>query len=75
MYYDSGGSNPLRVIPDSPIPIRRQLAEQLERVIAGGGVARGQALPSFREMAGFLGINVNTVARANHLNRRQGKTS
>ncbi len=54
---------PLRVTPDSPIPIRRQLAEQLKRVIAAGGVARGQALPSIREMAGFLGINVNTVAR------------
>ncbi len=63
---------PLRVTTDSPIPIRRQLAEQLKRVIAGGGVARGQALPSIREMAGFLGINVNTVARVIEDLKRSG---
>jgi DNA-binding transcriptional regulator YhcF (GntR family) len=47
----------------SPIPIRRQLAEQLTRAIEGGGVPPEQALPSIRELAGFLGINPNTVAR------------
>src|SRR5881409_313585 len=47
----------------SPIPIRRQLTEQLKHVIESGGVARDQALPSIRELAGFLGINTNTVAR------------
>jgi DNA-binding transcriptional regulator YhcF (GntR family) len=47
----------------SPIPIRRQLTEQLKHVIEAGGVPRDQALPSIRELAGFLGINPNTVAR------------
>src|SRR5216110_2567171 len=47
----------------SPIPIRRQLTEQLKHAIETGGVARDQALPSIRELAGFLGINANTVAR------------
>jgi GntR family transcriptional regulator len=47
----------------SPIPIRRQLTEQLRHVIEAGGVARDQALPSIRELAGFLGVNPNTVAR------------
>src|SRR5438477_12474170 len=47
----------------SPIPIRRQLTEQLKHAIESGGVARDQALPSIRELAGFLGINTNTVAR------------
>src|SRR5216117_610015 len=47
----------------SPIPIRRQLTEQLKHAIESGGVARDQALPSIRELAGFLGINANTVAR------------
>src|SRR5437660_12301987 len=47
----------------SPIPIRRQLMEQLRHVIEGGGVPRDQALPSIRELAGFLGVNPNTVAR------------
>ncbi|MBI2219156.1 MAG: GntR family transcriptional regulator [Candidatus Rokubacteria bacterium] len=53
----------LKVDPQSPIPIRRQLTEQLKHVIDGGGIPRDQALPSIRELAGFLGINPNTVAR------------
>ena len=53
----------LRVDARSPIPIRRQLSEQLKHVIEGGGVPPDQALPSIRELAGFLGINPNTVAR------------
>ena len=54
----------LAVDAQSPIPIRRQLTEQLKHVIESGGVPREQALPSIRELAGFLGINTNTVARA-----------
>src|SRR5438034_3519666 len=56
---------PLRLQVDqhSPIPIRRQLTEQLKHVIEAGGVPRDQALPSIRELAGFLGVNPNTVAR------------
>jgi DNA-binding transcriptional regulator YhcF (GntR family) len=53
----------LTVDPKSPIPIRRQLTEQLKHVIDGGGVPPDQALPSIRELAGVLGINPNTVAR------------
>jgi DNA-binding transcriptional regulator YhcF (GntR family) len=53
----------LKVDPRSPIPMRRQLTEQLKHVIEGGGVPPDQALPSIRELAGFLGINPNTVAR------------
>ena len=53
----------LRVDAHSPIPIRWQLTEQLKHVIEGGGVPRDQALPSIRGLAGFLGINPNTVAR------------
>jgi GntR family transcriptional regulator len=54
---------PLHVDAHSPIPVRRQLTEQLKHVIEGGGIPREQALPSIRELAGFLGINPNTVAR------------
>ena len=53
----------LKIDGHSPIPIRRQLTEQLKHVIEGGGVPQDQALPSIRELAGFLGINPNTVAR------------
>ena len=70
----------LRVDARSPIPIRWQLSEQLKHVIEAGGVPRDQALPSIRELAGFLGINPNTVARAiedlkrsGHVEARRGK--
>jgi GntR family transcriptional regulator len=53
----------LHVDARSPIPIRRQLTEQLKHAIESGAVPRDQTLPSIRELAGFLGINTNTVAR------------
>lgn len=62
----------LHVDEHSPIPIRRQLAEQLKHFIEGGGFAREQALPSIRELAGFLGINPNTVARVIEDLKRDG---
>lgn len=62
----------LYVDAHSPIPIRRQLAEQLKHFIESGGFPREQALPSIREMAGFLGINPNTVARVIEDLKRDG---
>ncbi len=62
----------LRVDAGSPIPIRWQLSEQLKHLIEAGGVPRDQALPSIRELAGFLGINPNTVARAIEDLKRRG---
>ena len=71
---------PLHLDSHSPIPIRWQLTEQLKHLIEGGGVSRDQALPSIRALAGFLGINPNTVARAiedlkrtGHVEARRGK--
>jgi GntR family transcriptional regulator len=70
----------LQVDARSPIPIRRQLTAQLQHVIEGGGVPPNQALPSIRELAGFLSINPNTVARviedlkrAGYVEARRGK--
>ena len=70
----------LRLDVHSPIPIRWQLTEQLKHLIEGGGIPRDQALPSIRELAGFLGINPNTVTRAiedlkrsGHVEARRGK--
>jgi GntR family transcriptional regulator len=62
----------LYVDAHSPIPMRRQLAEQLKHFIETGGFPREQALPSIREMAGFLGINPNTVARVIEDLKRDG---
>jgi DNA-binding transcriptional regulator YhcF (GntR family) len=65
---------PMRLQVDvrSPIPIRRQLAEQLKHAIERGGLSPDQALPSIRELAGFLGVNPNTVARAIEDLKRSG---
>jgi DNA-binding transcriptional regulator YhcF (GntR family) len=51
----------LPVDANSPIPGRPPLTEQLQHVIEGG-VRRAQAMPSSRELAGFL--DRNTVTRA-----------
>jgi hypothetical protein len=48
----------------SPIPIRRQLTEPRTHVIEGGSAPRNQALPSPRELVGFLDINPNTREQA-----------
>src|SRR5438132_5013659 len=72
----------LHVDARSPIPIRRQLTEQLKHAIESGGAPRDHALPSIRELAGFLGINTNTVARviedlkqSGYVEARRGKRS
>jgi GntR family transcriptional regulator len=65
----SGGG---AVSRSSPSPIRWQLTKQLKHVIEGGGVPRDEALPSIRELAGFLRINPNTVARAIEDLKRSG---
>jgi DNA-binding transcriptional regulator YhcF (GntR family) len=62
----------LHVDAHSPIPIRWELAEQLKHAIERGGVPRNQPLPSIRELAGFLGINPNTVSRAVEDLKRSG---
>jgi GntR family transcriptional regulator len=62
----------LHVDDHSPIPIRRQLTEQFKHFIEGGGFPRNQALPSIRELAGFLDINPNTVARVIEDLKRSG---
>jgi GntR family transcriptional regulator len=56
----------------SPIPIRRQLTEQLKHAIESAGAPRDQALPSIREMAGFHGLNTSTVARVIEALKRSG---
>ena len=62
----------LHVDTRSPIPIRRQLTEQLKHAIESGGLPQNQALPSIRELAGFLGINANTMARVIEDLKRSG---
>src|ERR1041384_8721162 len=62
----------LKIDARGPIPIRRQLAEQLKHLIESDGVPPDQPLPSIRELARFLGINTNTVARVIEDLKRSG---
>ncbi|MBK7583122.1 MAG: GntR family transcriptional regulator [Myxococcales bacterium] len=45
-------------------PVYRQIAEQLRAMVARGELPVGHELPSVRELAGNIGINLNTVAKA-----------
>lgn len=45
------------------VPVHVQLGEQLKRLISTGYFKEGSRLPSNRELAGYLRINRNTVAR------------
>jgi GntR family transcriptional regulator len=45
-------------------PIYRQLVEQVRRLIAGGQLAPGDAMPSVRDIAQSLALNPMTVSKA-----------
>ncbi len=47
----------------SPLPIHVQLKAQLAHLIQAGQLAPGTRLPTVRQLAGFLRINRNTVAK------------
>jgi GntR family transcriptional regulator len=45
-------------------PIYRQLVEQARRLVAGGQLAPGDAMPSVRDIAQTLALNPMTVSKA-----------
>jgi GntR family transcriptional regulator len=63
------------VNPSSGVPIYLQIEAQIKNAIAAGALKREQALPSVRKLAGDLGINPNTVARAYQNLERDGVIS
>jgi GntR family transcriptional regulator len=58
--------------PASPLPLYQQLAEQLRRDIAAGGLAPGARLPSEPELARRHGIGRPTVRQATELLVQRG---
>jgi GntR family transcriptional regulator len=48
----------------SPLPVYEQIKKNIKQAIARSVIQENQALPSIRELAQFLKINPNTVARA-----------
>jgi GntR family transcriptional regulator len=70
----------LRVNRQSAVPVHVQLQMQIRHLISTGSLKSGMQLPTVRQLAGFLRINRNTVARAladlhqdGYLESRQGR--
>ena len=47
-----------------PRPIYQQVADGIKELIARGELAEGASLPSVRQLAADLGVNMNTIATA-----------
>jgi DNA-binding transcriptional regulator YhcF (GntR family) len=54
----------IRVLPESAVPPYEQVRAQIADAIENGALAAETRLPTVRELAGELGLAVNTVARA-----------
>lgn len=53
--------NPFATDPDDELPVGLQLSWRLRALIATGRLGAGERLPSFRRLAEWAGVNVNTV--------------
>ena len=53
-------------------PIYRQLVEQARRLVAGGQLAAGDAMPSVRDIASTLAVNPMTVSKAYSILEMEG---
>lgn len=53
--------SPFRIDPADEVPVGLQLSWRLRALIRTGELAAGEKLPSFRQLAGWAGVNVGTV--------------
>ena len=53
-------------------PIYRQVADEIKGLIARGELREGMALPPVRQVAGDLGVNLNTIAAAYRELQKEG---
>jgi len=54
-------ATPFSIDPAAELPVGVQLSWRLRALIATGRLAAGERLPSFRRLAEWAGVNVNTV--------------
>lgn len=50
--------------PGAPVPVYEQIVGQVVAAIGSGALVEGARLPTVRQLAGDLGVAVNTVAKA-----------
>ena len=62
----------LRIDPDSPVPVYRQVVDGLRSLLVEGTLQPGDALPTVRELGLDLGVHFNTVAEAYRLLATEG---
>ena len=62
----------IRIHPDSPEPVVRQIASEIRTRIVEGALLPGDPLPSVRRLATDLAIHFNTVAEAYRLLAEEG---
>ncbi|MEH6373587.1 GntR family transcriptional regulator [Streptomyces sp. KLMMK] len=61
-----------RVDPSSPLPLSDQITACVRGAIADGTVGTGERLPSARDLAASLGVNMHTVLRGYQRLREEG---
>src|SRR5258705_8959992 len=62
----------ITVDTDDRRPIYQQVVDEIKGLIAKGELPEGSALPPVRQVAGDLGVNLNTVAAAYKELAREG---
>jgi 2-aminoadipate transaminase len=62
----------LALNPSSDVPLYRQLADSVSRLISEGAIQSGERLPPTRELAVQLGVNRTTIAAAYSLLEEAG---
>lgn len=72
MQMETGRASGIVIRRDSGLPIYRQLVDQLRFLIGAGRYRTGEMLPTMRELAAELGLNLNTVNRAYRQLQRDG---
>ncbi|MFV1948665.1 MAG: GntR family transcriptional regulator [Anaerolineales bacterium] len=65
----------LIIDPDSSVPIYIQIEDSIHTLIAAGQIQPGEQLPTIRELAADIRVNLNTVARAYFELDREGVIS
>jgi GntR family transcriptional regulator len=62
----------LSINRESKTAVYEQIAIQVRLLVASGDLVPGVTLPSVRQLAGDLGVNLNTIARAYRLLKAEG---